>query len=1019
MFALFCVPWAANAQETLTVCDGTATSSNAPIKSGGGSQTEFIYPASLLESMEGGTITSVKFFSSSTSTTNYSNTVTVFVEEVASSTISASAWQYNQSTATKVYEGTTLTVSNGELVINFDTPFEYNGGNLCFNIWSASNTPAVSYYYLATTNSCGYDYYITPPVSNPYSTGSNLPKAEFTYTAASGTCEKPATLEYSNLTSSSVDLSWTGGSGVYNIELNDNIIEQSYQGSTYNLTNLEAATSYTVKVQSVCGEETSGWKNVSFTTPCASYDIPYTYGFEDAAPFACWTVISGTVSRQSGTTNTGSYRLDFRGTTSNMIALPQFNEATNNLRVEFWTRPENTGGNSGKFAIGYMTDITDASTFVAVDTYNSTEMTTSYVKKTVDFMNVPADANIAMRQFDCSTNYYWYVDDVTVKEIPSCLAPTALAATATTNSAELSWTANSGETAWTVYYKKTSDENYSEVTNATNPYTLNGLDASSNYQYYVVANCSADDASEASDVFTFATECEAISSYPWTENFDSYTGVTVGTTNNLPVCWNYINTCTYSYYKGYPVIYNASGFSNSGNNHLRFYTYYSSYSSYDPQDQYAILPEMEGLNGKMLTLYARGGTNSSFKVGMMTDPTDVSTFVEIGTTTPATSYGEYTYMLEGEGNYVAIMVEAANSSVTTRTVYIDDITIAEPPTCIKPTGLTYRNVYGHGATLSWLLNDETQTAWDVQVSDTTDFSRIVALVENVDNHENYVLGGLDPETHYYVRVRGNCGGGDVSEWSNTVNFTTTVACPAPTGFAASEISGYTAKLNWTGNSENYTVSYRTAATAIGFFEAFNASGIPTGWTQYSGLVDGVLDGTAELTSGSNWTTTTYGLGAYNAKLNIYGTSRKNWLVTPEVTLENDYNLDFDLALTDYGNSVPIEDPTAQADDRFVVLVYADEAWTILREWNNSGSEYVYNTIATTGEHVSIDLSNYVGKTVKIAFYGESTAEGGDNDMHIDNVIVGIPVAAGEWQTVTVDEAPVTLTDLTPETTYEA
>jgi hypothetical protein len=73
--------------------------------------------------------------------------------------------------------------------------------------------------------------------------------------------------------------------------------------------------------------------------------------------------------------------------------------------VEFWTRPESTGGSSGKFAIGYMTDISDASTFVAVETYNSTEMTTSYVKKTVDFVSVPANANIAMRQFDCATYY--------------------------------------------------------------------------------------------------------------------------------------------------------------------------------------------------------------------------------------------------------------------------------------------------------------------------------------------------------------------------------------------------------------------------------------------------------------------------------------------------------------------------------------------------------------------------------------------------------------------------------------
>jgi len=335
---------------------------------------------------------------------------------------------------------------------------------------------------------------------------------------------------------------------------------------------------------------------------------------------------------------------------------------------------------------------------------------------------------------------------------------------------------------------------------------------------------------------------------------------------------------------------------------LYFYSYYSSYYDYyDPQDQYAILPEMENLAGKLITLSARANSNTvTFKIGLMTDPADATTFTEIATQALTTSYQEFEYVVPADAtaHYIAIMMEAANSSSTTRNVYVDDIAITEAPTCFKPTGLTYSNVYGHGASLSWLLNDETQTAWDVQVSDTVSFSRIVTLVENVNNHENYVLSGLDPETLYYVRVRANCGGGDVSDLSNTVNFTTTVACPAPTGFAATELSGYTATLNWTGYSENYTVSYRTAATAIGFFEAFNASGIPTGWTQYSGLVDGVLADTIELTSGTNWSTTTSGLGAYNAKLNIYGSSCKHWLVTPEVTLENGYNLDFDLALTD-------------------------------------------------------------------------------------------------------------------------
>ena len=98
-----------------------------------------------------------------------------------------------------------------------------------------------------------------------------------------------------------------------------------------------------------------------------------------------------------------------------------------------------------------------------------------------------------MRQFDCKTNYYWFVDDVTVKAMPSCLAPTALSVeNITTTSADLSWTSDAD--AWTVYYKKTTDVSYTEVTNVTeNPYTLNGLDASSYYQFYVVANCSEND----------------------------------------------------------------------------------------------------------------------------------------------------------------------------------------------------------------------------------------------------------------------------------------------------------------------------------------------------------------------------------------------------------------------------------------------------------------------------------------------------------------------------------------------
>ena len=168
-----------------------------------------------------------------------------------------------------------------------------------------------------------------------------------------------------------------------------------------------------------------------------------------------------------------------------------------------------------------MTDITDASTFVAVETFNSSAMTPEkYVKKTVDMFNVPANANIAMRQSGALTAaFHWYVDDVTVKIIPSCLEPTGLAANITATSAELSWTARNDETDWTVYYKKTRDENYTEIADATNPYTLNGLNIDTEYQYYVVANCSGDDASEPSEEFTFYIPCSTLNTFPITYGF--------------------------------------------------------------------------------------------------------------------------------------------------------------------------------------------------------------------------------------------------------------------------------------------------------------------------------------------------------------------------------------------------------------------------------------------------------------------------------------------------------------------
>ncbi len=133
----------------------------------------------------------------------------------------------------------------------------------------------------------------------------------------------------------------------------------------------------------------------------------------------------------------------------------------------------------------------------------------------------------------------------------------------------------------------------------------------------------------------------------------------------------------------------------------------------------------------------------------------------------------------------------------------------------------------------------------------------------------------------------------------------------------------------------------------------------------------------------------------SARLNIWSTSTKYWLVTPPIAIPGTgYELKFDLALTTFSGIATPPTPGAQPDDRFIVLISDSPLMTnptVLREWNNTGSAYVYDNISPSGENHIISLNTYSG-TKYLAFYGESTVSGGDNNVYVDNVIVRLTPA---------------------------
>ena len=416
------------------------------------------------------------------------------------------------------------------------------------------------------------------------------------------------------------------------------------------------------------------------------------------------------------------------------------------------------------------------------------------------------------------THYYVYVRANCGDEVHSAWSAVANFTTAsaceTPSNLEASdITSATATISWNTYGLDEFNLRYSEdgtnwitVNAVAMPYSIEDLAPNASYRVQVQAACNTEAWSTA---LTFKTACEAMTTMPL-ENFDALT--VPSSTHVMPDCWSYINTSSYSSYNYYPSVYNSSSYASSGANSLRFYSYYSSWSNYDPQDQYAILPAMTNVSGLRMRLQARkyeSYYDATVIAGVMSDPTDTATFVAIDTISPtSTSYSEFVVMFntyEGEGQYIALKMLAADAQSSSRSIYLDDVEVEFIPNCLEPTALAASNVTARTAVLDWTSD---VAAWQICLNDDED-----NLID-VDA-KPFVLEGLTPETAYSVKVRAICADEEESAWSNSISFATTVACPAPTALKAiiTPGNGSIATLKWSAGAaeEAWVIEYDTDA----------------------------------------------------------------------------------------------------------------------------------------------------------------------------------------------------------------
>ena len=211
----------------------------------------------------------------------------------------------------------------------------------------------------------------------------------------------------------------------------------------------------------------------------------------------------------------------------------------------------------------------------------------------------------------------------------------------------------------------------------------------------------------------------------------------------------------------------AADATHNGDYGFRFSSYSRNTAGYD---QYLITPELDGASGVILSFwYAASSTYGTelFKVGYSTTDMNISSFTwgdEISTNSTSWAQSEE-FMFPSGTKYVAIWYY---SNYQYR-LFVDDFSFTAVPSCVRPT-LSNEVILGmENASVQWTENG-TATNWELQYSTNADFSGATTI--NRNGIPVYNIRELSAATTYYARVRANCGGGDYSDWSNVITFTT-------------------------------------------------------------------------------------------------------------------------------------------------------------------------------------------------------------------------------------------------------
>ena len=384
------------------------------------------------------------------------------------------------------------------------------------------------------------------------------------------------------------------------------------------------------------------------------------YGTGNMVPF-CWDrIVVGSASQTISSTSPASGTRNIWQSSSpgnvSYVVLPQMTDMLNvssgNYRLKFKAR---TATASGQLAIGYFpASSLVASSFVLISNVALTNIT--YGSETVVNIpaGLPAGSRLAIANLGVSTeSHYW--DDVVYEETPSCQYPSGLAASSiTNNSASLSWTASASSNNYEVAVQAAGAgaPAGAGVAVSGTSYAATGLNAATNYEYYVRTVCTGGNSPWAGP-FAFSTAvCDPANTCNYTINMtdvygDGWDGTVIGLRQNGILVGTF----------------GGAGFATGGS-------------------ATATIALCPGLSTEIVLVTA--GLYPEEKRFTILDPFGVQVYSLATATTPLPSvFGSFT------------------SSCT-------------PPACQVPSGLSASAVTETGATIAWTAGGS-ETSWEISI----------------------------------------------------------------------------------------------------------------------------------------------------------------------------------------------------------------------------------------------------------------------------------------------------------------